>query len=61
MTRKDYILIAEVFRRAHAYNEEPLPLLLAVLKGDNPRFNAEHFVAVVLGKKSLTSRPGRKS
>lgn len=33
--------------------------LSAALVKDNPRFNAEHFLAVVRGEKALHSRPSR--
>ena len=31
-----------------------------VMTEDNPRFDREHFLAVVRGEKELTSRPSRK-
>ena len=31
------------------------------LKGDNSRFNREHFLSVVRGEKELHSRPARKA
>ena len=63
MTRKDYILIAEALRKAHAAT--PISSALAIqlvsdaLQKDNPKFNRDHFLAVVRGNKSLTSRPSR--
>lgn len=67
MTRKDYILIADGLR--HAYATAPgleIPVVSNVayqvaikLETDNPRFNREHFLAVVRGEKDLNSRPGR--
>ena len=74
MTRKDYIAIAEAFRfaRGHAmasFENRVKPELAGVMaaaeyvanamKDDNPRFNREHFLAVVRGEKSLESRPSR--
>lgn len=77
MTRKDYIQIAEALRYAHqnfipahkddnfgAFSRGVLQAAQCVsdsLAKANLRFNSEHFLAVVRGEKSLTSRPGRKS
>ena len=33
--------------------------LASVLEQDNPRFDRDHFLAVVRGEKALTSRPPR--
>jgi hypothetical protein len=33
----------------------------SALEEDNPKFDREHFLAVVRGEKSSTSRPGRQS
>ncbi len=33
--------------------------IAVALEGHNRRFNREHFLAVVLGEKDLTSRPSR--
>lgn len=76
MTRKDYILIAEALRvcRQDYRIAEPNDLSRAqlggiesaserianVLASDNPRFDREHFLAVVRGEKGLNSRPARK-
>ena len=66
MTRKDYILIAEVLRieylNAHGKWERDAINAAAVsmcdsLRRDNSRFNSEHFLAVVHGDKALLSRP----
>lgn len=70
MTRKDYILIAEVFRveykRAETFatkvSLQAHIMSLAVeltdaLKRDNIQFDREHFLAVIRGEKGLTSRP----
>lgn len=74
MTRKDYILIAEALKasspvEAHRFsaypstpNEAFVNTLVAVtdaLAKDNPRFNRDHFIAVVCGEKDLHSRPPR--
>lgn len=75
MTRKDYILIAEALRKSlvrevelHGPDSDSAAIVRLVasqiayaLSTDNPRFDFEHFLAVVRGEKSLTSRPGRKS
>ena len=74
MTRKDYILIANVLRvarnNASPATQGDLSLfaidqltddLCAELKRDNARFNREHFVAVVKGLKGLQSHPSRKA
>jgi hypothetical protein len=36
-------------------------LIANELEADNPRFDREHFLAVVRGEKDLNSRPARKS
>jgi len=71
MSRKDYILIAEVFRieyqntglfankRAQSAIASLASELCDALHADNPRFNREHFLAVVRGERALTSRPAR--
>lgn len=72
MTRKDYILIAKAFRIPYnSFSKNPLygrelngvgsaAIALAdVLDLDNPRFNREHFLAVVRGEKDPNSRPAR--
>jgi hypothetical protein len=71
MTRKDYILIADALR-----SEKPndgwdpnkrvqwdldCKAIAQALAGDNPRFDREHFLAVVRGEKPLNSKPGRKA
>jgi hypothetical protein len=74
MTRKDYILLANVLRiarnNASPATQGDLSLfvidqltedLCSELKRDNPRFNREHFLAVVKGLKGLQSRPSRNS
>ena len=35
-------------------------LIADELAADNPRFDREHFLAVVRGERDLNSRPGRK-
>jgi hypothetical protein len=71
MTRKDYILLAEVLRieflkETRFEHVEAMRAVWGVAKSlcdslmrDNPRFNSEHFLAVVNGKKELLSRPAR--
>lgn len=74
MTRKDYILIARAGNNALAWaggipndsdlaHREAIRLTMGFvadeLGHDNPRFDREHFLAVVQGEKSLTSRPPR--
>ena len=48
MTRKDYILLAEVFNRIGFEGDktyyELLQRLIHELKADNPRFNADQFI-----------------
>ena len=70
MTRKDYILIADAFRKGYADREvnedERAGIIIAAvqvsyaLKADNPRFDGRHFLAVIRGQKPLNSRPSRK-
>jgi hypothetical protein len=71
MTRKDYILIAEVLRIEYlncddGYRAEEAIHRIAIemadmLHRDNSRFDREHFLAVVRGERELQSRPPRKS
>ena len=85
MTRKDYIIIAEVLRVSLNNAENSLQSerkntpnydhcggavvairrvsseLADALKRDNPRFNREHFLAVVEREKELLSRPSRNT
>jgi len=66
MTRKDYILIAEVLRIEYlncddGYRAEEAIHRIAMemadmLHRDNPRFDREHFLAVVRGERELQSR-----
>jgi hypothetical protein len=72
MTRKDYIILANTLRIAHnnavltksqeaVWTVEQLASdLCCELKRDNARFNREHFLAVVSGKKDVNSRPSKK-
>ncbi len=68
MTHKDCILIARALRQSlldHGQTRRDAVLSVAVniselLKQDNPHFKHYHFLDVVLGKKSLTSKPPRK-
>lgn len=67
MTRKDCILIAEALRARVAICSVAGPELGWVLSvanpiadalaSDNPRFDREHFLAVVRGEKKLTGKP----
>jgi hypothetical protein len=79
MTRKDYILIADILREAHGHSNvtkndaatqeraegresmvEDITFEFALaLRRDNPRFDREHFLAVVRGEKSLNSQPAK--
>jgi hypothetical protein len=71
MTRKDYILIAEALRIPTSSMSKPnyerelsgvrmaAIAIATALENDNPRFNREHFLAVVNGEKDLNSRPAR--
>ena len=73
MTRKDYILIARAllvnsdkYDSVHSIGRERKDAVLEVaqsiaaeLKYESPRFNREHFLAVVRGEKGLASRPPR--
>ncbi len=70
MSRKDYILIANVLRTAleQVGNKDAGNGVLLVatkmveaLKRDNSMFNSDHFMAVVSGKKKLESRPSRQT
>ena len=74
MTRKDYIIIARALRRTYktACESKQSPCVLeAILRtsysiaselaGDNPRFNGQHFMAVVRNCKPLESRPARNA
>jgi hypothetical protein len=70
MTRKDYIILANVLRiernaaltvDAQVAIDNVTEALCSELKRDNARFNREHFVAVVQGLKGLQSRPSRKA
>ena len=66
MTRKDYIRIAEALRHARGHAKASLPDQIATtltgvvvateyianaMQDDNPRFNRQHFIAVVRGEK----------
>lgn len=71
MTRKDYVVIAEALRDCFSHSLDvytctnPQAVLeisnriAAGLANENPRFNREHFLAVVRGDKALHSRPSR--
>ena len=70
MTRKDYILLASAFTSAYNSNnardaiakigiDEAVYWVTDALRADNPRFDREHFLAVVRGEKDLNSRPAR--
>jgi hypothetical protein len=70
MTRKDYIIIARVFRDSYRNacdTEQPAESLEAILRTaysmaselaeDNSRFNGWHFMDVVRGTKDINSHP----
>jgi hypothetical protein len=72
MTRKDYILIANALRIPYtsfenkpSYSRELSGVECAAiaitdaLAEDNPKFNREHFLAVVHGERDINSRPDR--
>lgn len=73
MTRKDYIAIAEALRyaRGHAMADAISPqasldgvmaaaeYIANAMQDDNPRFDRDHFLAVVRGAKDLNSRLAR--
>lgn len=73
MSRQDYIRIAEALRyglgslqadgftRAESVKtqEHFAAHIAEALAADNPRFNREHFLAVVRGERGLTSHPAR--
>jgi hypothetical protein len=67
MTRKDYIAIADALRIGYVYWQGPSELVVKniaeriadKMELDNPRFDRNHFLAVVTGKKDLNSRPAR--
>lgn len=73
MTRKDYVLIAQGLKSAldleislHGADSGTAggvrlaaARIADVLVTDNPRFDREHFLAVVRGEKDLNSRPSR--
>jgi hypothetical protein len=60
MTRKDYIAIAEAMRYGLGSLQADTSVHLAeAMHADNPRFDREHFLAVVRGERNLKSRPPR--
>jgi hypothetical protein len=71
MTRRDYIHIARALvttvERYEIGDDKRQAVLLAAhaianeCQLDNPRFNADHFLAVIRGEKDLYSRPARNS
>lgn len=73
MTRKDYILIASALRKRILFEASIESLreirggvMLAALSiadailFSNPKFDREHFLAMVRGEKALDSKPGVK-
>lgn len=67
-SRQHYIVIAEALRKAceYAISDSNKTACRAAaecvansLANDNPRFNREHFLAVVRGERDLNSRPSR--
>jgi hypothetical protein len=61
MSRKDYILIANVLKGAKDPGRDIVMDMARALKSDNPAFNVDHFIAVVNGTKDLNSHPPRKA
>lgn len=72
MTRKDYVLIAGALYQewkdgvdglsvaACRHVEQIAASLADALAQDNPRFDREHFLAVVRGERAIGSKPLRK-
>lgn len=70
-SRGAYQFIASTFRTCYAieasYRERQSAVYFAAgemarrLKGDNPIFDADHFLAVVRGEREIDSRPPRSS
>ena len=64
MTRKDYIAIAETLRdlpqTVRILPEQIAYAISEAFERDNPRFDREHFLAVVRGDRKLQSRPLRR-
>jgi hypothetical protein len=65
MSRKDYILIADILTKQKPYIpgeafKNLTDMFAAALKAENPAFNSEHFLSVVNGNKGLQSRPPRQ-
>jgi ribosomal protein S27E len=69
-SRQHYIAVADALRKAHDdtpadVKADSCPVCYAAnyitdaFAQDNPRFNREHFLAVVKGERELTSRPPR--
>lgn len=67
-SKRHYIVIAEALRKACEYAisgsnktacRAAAECVANSLANDNPRFNRTHFLAVVNGEKSITSRPAR--
>jgi hypothetical protein len=71
MTRKDYIVIADILRQTRNAPFKPQEVMqtcdlmaemfAVALAADNPRFDKQHFLAVARGQKPLVSRPNRKA
>ena len=69
MTAKDYVRLARAFRNTLAESNEP-EYRMAVRSAayqvscecaeDNPKFDREHFMAVVNGDRDLLSKPPKK-
>jgi hypothetical protein len=69
MTRRDYIHIARALSQTaerYEIGDHKRQVILLAARAiadecllDNPRFNADHFLAVVRGEKDLYSRPAR--
>lgn len=68
MTRKDYVLLAEAFHLNVPVGpyisvgyKTAVKVIADALETDNPRFDSEHFLAMVCGEVSLDSKPTRKA
>jgi len=53
MTRRDYILLARVLRDLVPKDNPAIQMIADALAQDNPRFNRDHFLAMVRGELAL--------
>jgi len=53
MTRRDYILLASVLRDLVPKDNPAIRMIADALAQDNPRFNRDHFLAMVRGELPL--------